>query len=291
MRMCVPLLALALASAASAQTPPASAPAAAPAAKPAAGKPVAGNPAAGKPVAKKPAPARPAAAAKPAPAPSGPCGIGVVTAFHDRFNVQNVGFTVFGNARKEVLVPSWGIDDVIVARVRAAAPPRVVVRRIGYAREVFERQFDTTQLTYGSDSDLAAAVKAVAASGGCARYVAVVPYSGRFGGTNQLFTGVGAVHAGFGNGRTYVHALTRIRLYDGRDFSVLKRADGGSSSKDSSFSIFVKPDAPLGAPSRELKDFAWPDDKLETVAPAARAAALAVLAESLDKTLPELLAP
>ena len=42
---------------------------------------------------------------------------------------------------------------------------------------------------------------------------------------------------------------------------------------------------------RELKDFAWPDDKPEAVIAAARDTARAVLTESLDHTLPELLAP
>ena len=50
----------------------------------------------------------------------------------DIFVVQKIGLTVFGNDYAEVPV-SWGLDDLVFARVRAAAG-NTPVRRITYAK-------------------------------------------------------------------------------------------------------------------------------------------------------------
>jgi len=85
-----------------------------------------------KPTAKK-ATTKPKATAKPAePATAGPCGVGVIAGTGDIFVVQKIGLTVFGNDYAEVPV-SWGLDDLVFARARAAAG-NTPVRRITYAK-------------------------------------------------------------------------------------------------------------------------------------------------------------
>jgi len=112
------LILLSFLTSAAAQTPPATtAPAAqtAPSAKPTAKKAT--------------------AKATPKPAESataGPCGAGVIAGTGDIFVVQKIGLTVFGNDYAEVPV-SWGLDDLVFARVRAAAG-NTPVRRITYAK-------------------------------------------------------------------------------------------------------------------------------------------------------------
>ena len=76
-------------------------------------------PAPAKAVAKK----KPAAKPKPAGTPSvaaesGPCSIGVISAIGDRFSVQKFGVTVFANDKTFVPI-DWGLDDLVMARVRA----------------------------------------------------------------------------------------------------------------------------------------------------------------------------
>ena len=93
-----------------AQAQPASGTAATPSAPPA------------KTAAKKPAPKAKTAAKPPAPADTGPCQIGVIPAIGDKFVVQKVGFTVFGNEETAVQIDAWGLDDLVAARARAAAP-------------------------------------------------------------------------------------------------------------------------------------------------------------------------
>jgi hypothetical protein len=249
---------------------------------------------AGKPAATKPAVTQPSVAAKAAAKPtaaaatSGPC-IGVISALGDSFGVQKIGLTVFGNEYKEISVPAWGLDDLVVARVRAAAGPRVSVKRIGYAKGAFEPYEHAKTLLHDSEADLAAVVKTIAAAGGCARYLVVVRFSTSFSNTNQTIKGIGAVNYGYSfSNRTYVFAITGIRLYDGRDFALLKKGIGGRSSQDGPFLYF---NSFVRGPNRELKDFEWPDNKPEAVVAAARDTARAVLSESLDRALPDLLAP
>jgi hypothetical protein len=73
--------------------------------------------------AKKPAPKYKAAGAAAAPADAGPCRIGVIPALGDVLMVKKIGFTVFGNEQSEVPI-SWGLDELIVARVRAVCRRR-----------------------------------------------------------------------------------------------------------------------------------------------------------------------
>jgi hypothetical protein len=100
-RLAALLLALSLVHSAQAQTVP----------PPAAAK--------AKPAAKKPS--SPKAVAGTAAA-SGPC-IGVFPLLGDRFEVKKIGITVFGNEFKEITVDNWGLDDLVVERVRAAVGP------------------------------------------------------------------------------------------------------------------------------------------------------------------------
>ena len=75
-----------------------------------------------KPAVKKQAPKTKTAAKPPGPAENGRCRLGVIPALGDQFVVQKVGLTVFGNERTEVPI-DWGLNDLVVARVRAAAAP------------------------------------------------------------------------------------------------------------------------------------------------------------------------
>jgi hypothetical protein len=268
-------LALALAQPALAQTAPTAAP-----------KPSPTKPSPAKPAAKKPAPPQPDAAA----AEHGPC-IGVIPHIGESFAVQSIGLTVFGNDRKEVPIESWGLDDLIVARVRAAAGPRFAVRRIAYPTNAFE-PYEKFHLTFTPDNDLKGVVQTIARESECERYVVVIKATSQFSNTNQSVEGIGIVNYGIINGgTTSLFALTTLFVLDGHTFDVLKRGFGDVDPEkygsDSLLNGLVKGTAIRG-PNRELKDFAWPP------APEAvmglRDPARTLLAASLDKVLPKLLA-
>ena len=158
------LLALAMAQPALAQTAPTPAP------KPSPAKPSSAKPS----PAKNRAPETGAAAKPDAGAQHGPC-IGVIPHIGDRFVVQTIGFMAFGNDLKEVPIESWGLDDLVVARVRAAAGAGVAARRIAYPANAFEPYDHPPRRLFGDgDKDLKSVVQAIVGAGGCERYVVVV---------------------------------------------------------------------------------------------------------------------
>jgi len=153
-------------------------------------------PAPGNPVAKKPAP-KAKAAAKPATVvDSGPCKIGVISAIGDKFVLEHIGLTVFGNEFTDAPIESWGLDELVVARARAAAGGQSV-RRITYARGAFDPYYNPPrELFRDAKNDLVNVVRQVAANANCERYLVVVRSSGQVPNTNQSANGVGLVTNG-----------------------------------------------------------------------------------------------
>ncbi len=289
------LLALILTHPALAQTAPPPAPNPSPAkatpAKVSAAKPAPAKVSPAKPALKKPAAPTPDAGAASADAAAaaqhGPC-IGVISHLGP-FVLQNIGMTVFTNEFKEVPIESWALDDLVVARVRAAAGTRIAVRRIAYAASAFD-PFDhpASRLFRNANEDLKSVVQSIAPGGGCERYVVVIRGQSEFAGTNQRMEGLGVINRdSLLLSRTYLFALTSIIVYDGHTFDVLKHG-AGSTGEDKILSALLGTN-PVRGPSREVKDFAWPPSPDATAN--LRDQLRTLLADSLDKALPELLAP
>jgi hypothetical protein len=273
------LLALAVAQPALAQTAPTPAPAPSPA-----------KPSPAKPAAKKPAPPKPDAGAPAvAAAQRGPC-IGVIPHIGDHFVVQTIGLGMFGNELKEVPIESWGLDDLVVARVRAAAGTHFAVRRIAYPANAFEPYDHPPRRLFGdAEKDLKSVVQAIAGAGGCERYIVVVKDTNGDRVTNQSFTGIGIFSRAGGD--VHLFALTALSVFDGHTFEVLEKRVGSPVEEKlgSNPTLYdrLRTNPMRGANLPLKEDFSWPP------APDAvmglRDATRALLAESLDKTLPELL--
>jgi hypothetical protein len=256
-----------------------------PAPKPSPAQTLPAKPAAKKPASLKPDAGAPAAAA----AQRGRC-IGVIPHIGDRLVVQTIGVMAFGNDLKEVPIESWGLDDLVVARVRAAAGASVAARRIAYPASAFE-PFDhpPSRLFRNAEKDLKSVVQAIASTGGCERYVVVVKDTNADRMTNQTFTGIGIFSRAGGD--IHLFALTALFVFDGHTFEVLKKGVGSPVEEKlgSNPTLYeLTRTNPMRGPNLALKeDFSWPP------APDAvmglRDATRALLAESLDKTLPELL--
>jgi hypothetical protein len=280
-------LALALAQPALAQTAPTAAPNPSPIkpspAKPSSTKPSSTKPPPAKPAAKKPEPPKPDAAAQ-----SGPCGIGVIPHIGESFAVQSIGLTMFGNDLKEVPIESWGLDDLIVARVRAAAGASVAVRRIAYPANAFAT-FDNPPMFHNTENDIKDVVRTVAPASGCERYVVVIRSGSQWSNTNQSVKGIGIVHAGIIDrlSVTFLFTMTALDIVDGHTFEILKKGVGSIEDNQLLHDLLTMP--ALRGPNRKLEDFPWPP------APDAvmglREPTRALLAASLDKVLPKLLAP
>ena len=189
---------------------------------------------------------------------------------------------------KDMPVP-WGLDELVVARVRAAAGPRFNVRRIAFAEAAFAPYEESKTKLFGKPEEhLTAVVQKIAQGSGCERYVSVVRFTTSFASTNQVVTGIGIVNYGFsGLDRTWLYAVTGIRVYDGRSFAILKA--GAGKTEDRNLLTALTATDPVRGPTRKLdKSFAWPPTPQAVMG--LREQARSLLAESLDKALPELLA-
>ncbi|HEX4410454.1 MAG TPA: hypothetical protein VH206_16895 [Xanthobacteraceae bacterium] len=245
---------------------------------------------AAKPASAKPAPMKPNTGANSAATDTsqhGPC-IGVIPHIGDRMEVQNIGLTVFNNTFSEVPIESWGLDDLVVARVRAAVGTRFAVRRIPYGNSAFDPyDHPPSTLFRIAANDLKGVVQAVTRGSGCVRYVVVVKGVSVYGDTHSMLKGMGVVNRGnplFGN-KTFLYALSAISVFDGHTFEALQNGAGTSGEDIATRLLGMNP---VHGPSRELKDFPWPPppEKLTSLRDQVRA----LLAESLDKALPEMLA-
>lgn len=253
-------------------------------------QPAPGTPAT-KPAVKKPSPKAKTAAKKTAPE-SGPCQLGVIPLIGDEFVVQKVGMTLFGNERTEVPVNGWGLDDLVVARVRAAAPG-LAVRKISVAKDAFTPPAQSTGSFFRDrkaelKAQLSAAVRQAVAGSNCERYVLVQKTDSPFSSTNQWVRGIGIVNWANLSFRTYLFALTHIRVFDGGDFSLIKQGDASADDESPLSTLMMA--GPVRGPNRKVEEFpANPADAANN--PAYRDGVRALLTASLDKSLPALLAP
>jgi hypothetical protein len=230
-----------------------------------------------KPAAKKPAPSKATAGT---PVASGAC-IGVFPLLGDRFEVKKIGITVFGNEFKEILVDNWGLDDLVVERVRAAIGPGMAVRKIAFAKGAFDGYVPGIGMFQNLDTKAPEIVRQAAAQSQCERYVVVTRAVAQYVGNQSIF-GLGIVNSGRPIlSTTALHAIVRIHVHDGQTFAVLK--SGTASLGGSSFLS--------GPPTRKLDDSWWPEPPEAANNPAMREATRKLLGEVLDKSLPGLLAP
>jgi hypothetical protein len=272
-RLAIAFVLLCLAAPASAQTQPASGTAAPPAAS-----------APTKPAVKKSAP-KAKAAAKPLAADDGRCDLGVIPAAGNKIGLQKVGITVFGNESSAVPFDAWGIDDLIVARVRAAAGAGTAVRRITVGKEGLYDLYEKRGkgLFNNPKENLTEAVRKIVANSYCARYIIVRKFTGQLAGTNQTLDGLGVVtHGPFG--RAAVFAYTEVTVFDGQSFAIHEDPFGSFGARLSA-SMSAKNEylrAVEGAEFPASPEAAAKDTKL-------RDTARALVAERLDRILPEYL--
>lgn len=203
-RIAISLIALlSLMTSAVAQTPPA------PAAPPVQTAPA-------KSEAKKPAKPKTSAAKPAEQTAANPCSVGVIAATQDPFVVETIGLTVFGNEYAEVPV-SWGLDDLVFARVRAAAGT-AQIRRIAYAKGAFDAYYHPKPSLFRNErEELSNLVRQIAGNAGCERYVVVARSEGMLPGTNQPLRGLGILHRGVGPiNYSLLYAYIGVTVFDGQ---------------------------------------------------------------------------
>jgi hypothetical protein len=228
----------------------------------------------------KQAPAK-QAVAKQGPAQDGNC-VGVLSQLGEKFTVRKIGYTVFGNEINEVPIDSWHIDDLVVAKISAALGKRAVVRRIPYHKEAFA-SLETLKLFRDTEAEVGEGVRTLTADTRCARYLLVTRAYYNVGNSNQTIGGIGILHTGIGELfiKVNAYALFSLRLYDGKTFTLLKRANAPSGD-----SIFLQW---IHGPHRQVDESFWPGSPDRAAQDAKlREAIRELVAQGLDATLPEL---
>lgn len=235
------------------------------------------------------------ATGKPAPVVGGPCDFGVVVTTGDEFTVLTTGLTVFQHKKTVVPIPGWGLNDLIFARIRATIPAGVSVLRIPYNPAKFpprDESKDTLKdrLFRDLNAELAQYMRDVVKGTNCRHYIQILNSISPFGSSNYTVRGFGILNHDVVLGRRiYLYALAFVRIFDGRDFSVVRQS---SALINTHHSLMVQRllGVQIGGPYRELPAESFPtrpEDAADN--PALREDVRAMLTESLDKTLPLLI--
>jgi hypothetical protein len=225
-------------------------------------------------------PARPAAkgAAKTKPAEGGSCQIGVIPIAGNLFLVERFGPIRLTDTYERVSVDGWALDELVVSRVRAAAPG-ISVRRLPFTKEELATQPKNLP-RLGRDENVREFAKYVARGRNCERYVLVH----RHGGSQREF-GIGISKHYLGS-NAQLFAMMYIRVYDGRTFQLINEAPAlmEEDTYANRFKYY------LGGPSRPIDLAMFPEKAADAAAnPVLRNGVREMLTVSLDKTLPGML--
>jgi hypothetical protein len=235
------------------------------------------------------------AAGRPASVVGSPCDFGVVVTIGDEFTVQTTGLTIFQDKKTVVPIPGWGLNDLIFARTRAAIPAGISVVRIPYNPAKFpprDESKDTLKdrLFRDRNAELAGYMREVVKGTNCRHYIQILNSISPIGSSNRTVRAFGILNQDVVLGRRiFLHALAFIRIFDGRDFSVVRQSSA-LINLDHSLAVQRLLGKLIGGPYRELPAESFPA-RPEDVAdnPAFRDGVRAMLTESLDKTLPLML--
>jgi len=244
--------------------------------------------ASGKTATRREATGRPASA-------GGPCDFGVVVTAGDEFTVLTTGLTVFQYKTMVVPIPGWGLQDLIFARTRAAIPAGVSVLRIPFNPAKFpprDESKDTLKdrLFRDRDAELAEYMRQVVKGTNCRHYIQILNAVSPIGSSKYTVRGFGILNQDVVLGRRiFLYALAFIRIFDGRDFSVVRQSSALINMQHS-LAVQRLLGKQIGGPYRELPAESFPTRPEDAAAdPALRDGVRAMLTESLDKTLPLLL--
>jgi hypothetical protein len=207
-----------------------------------------------------------------------------VIAAVDRFMVTKIGLTAFSTETAVAPIEGWGLDDLVVARVRAAAGAGVTVLRLAYPRNVFEPFYDPPAKPLQSPrSQLTDIVRRIAGSTRCKRYVVISAFPGAYSRTNQTLSGVGVYRTSLLK-TAYLYAYLLVVVFDGESFAIRKNP---YATIESRLTEAFKPRKDF---DREIDSTSFPSSAVEAAnSTALRNGARAVLTERLDDMLPAFL--
>ena len=247
------------------------------------------QPVAKKPVAKRSAPKAKAAVKQPAAAETGPCRLGVISALGDQFAVQHFGLTIFENKEDRVPVADWRLDDLALARVRAATGSDPSIHGITYPKGAFEPFYNPKSVLLRAESErLPDIVRSITTNAHCDRYLIVMRTKGELPGTHMVLDGIGTYDQGIGSTFKHSHLFANIFLVllNGTTYETISRpfANFGAHFADG---LRLTED-----PLTRLDNSLFPDPpETASSSPTLRDRTRELVAATLDKELPGYLKP
>jgi hypothetical protein len=165
----------------------------------------------------------PSARKKPAPPPAGPC-IGLISTVGDLLELQNFGFTVFGNEKRDFPIESWGINDLVLQKVSAQLGKKYVVKNLAQAKAPL-LAFSKQRRSPFADVEamLAQLVRQHAAPAKCHRYVVATREAEQIISTPHDVAGIGMGSSERPFGKTLFYTIFTLRVYDGQTFTLIRR--------------------------------------------------------------------
>ncbi|WP_245334918.1 hypothetical protein [Bradyrhizobium mercantei] len=120
----------------------------------------------------------------------------------------------------------WGLDDLVVARVRAATGNDPAVRRISYPKNAFDPFYHPKPHLLPDPSEgIPAIVQSFTPNSNCTRYLVVTKFKSHPQGTNLDLDGIGTYNQGLGSvlRHSHVFANVALTLLDGRSYARIDR--------------------------------------------------------------------
>jgi hypothetical protein len=199
--------------------------------------------------------------------------IGIVSAIGDKLYLRKIGLTVFGNGAEEMATDSWHLDDLMVAKVRAALSGRFDARPVSYQRTAFSALAEGNEVFPRERRP--ELVRTGVSPQGLDGYLVILKSKSKYGQTNQTLLGLGVLEAGtklFGE-QVYAYANYALGMVDGRSWAVSEEAKA-----------FLPPRSlsEVGGISRRVDKSLWPTSADAT----ANQRLKGVLAELIDQSLP-----
>ncbi len=203
--------------------------------------------------------------------------VGIVSGIGDKFYLRTVGLTVFGNESQEIATDSWGIDELITAKVRAALAPRFDVRPVTYRRAAFASFPDRTGIL--AQYFRPELVRTEVSPQGLDAYVVILKSERQYSRTNQILQGLGMVKSGsLFTQYVHLHAYYGISLVDGRAFNIKSGAISIIPGQHQFMDI-------MGSPYRKVDATWWP----ASLDAASNQRLKGAVVELIDQSLPDTL--
>jgi hypothetical protein len=178
----------------------------------------------------------------------------------------------------------WSLDDLVFARVRAAAGA-TPIRRIAYAKGIFDSYYQPQGgLFRNRREELTNLIRQIAANAGCERYLVVMRSQGQFPGTNQPIAGIGIVNRSAGVfDYSFLFAHVGVIVFDSPTFEIRKDPNATSEGVLHRMADNLVQDENL----RKIDNSAFPAAAADAAGNAVlRDNVRGLLAERLDKILP-----